>query len=88
MAIPAGFEPANLSYGRLRATCRVSASVLCLVLRDMRLAVVIPLGVTPCVAFAVVLDGPDRPMRLGILPLHFSQFVDEIDAGHGRLQWA
>ena len=67
---------------------RLSASVPCLVLRDMRFAVVIPLGVTPCVAFAVLLDGTDRPVRLGILPLHFSQFVDEIDAVHGRLQWA
>jgi hypothetical protein len=60
-------------------------SVPCLILRNVRLAVVIPLGMTPGVAVAVVFEGPHGPMRIGILPLHFSQFVDEIDGLHVTL---
>jgi hypothetical protein len=40
---------------------------------------------TPSMAFAVVLYGPRGPVRLNILPLHLSQFVDEVDAVHCRL---
>jgi hypothetical protein len=53
-----------------------------LVLRNVRFAVVIPLGMTPGMAVAVLLEGTHGPMRIGRLPLHFSQFVDEIDGLH------
>jgi len=56
-----------------------------LILRNVPFAVVIPLGMTPRMARAVLLDGPRRPVRLGISPLHVGQFVDEIDAVYCRL---
>jgi hypothetical protein len=40
---------------------------------------------TPGVAVAVVFEGTHGSMRIGILPLHFSQFADEIDALHVTL---
>jgi hypothetical protein len=48
----------------------------------MPFAVIVPFGVMPGVAFAVGVDGAHGPMRIGKLPLHFSQFLDEIDAVH------
>jgi hypothetical protein len=40
---------------------------------------------TPGVAVAVVFEGTHGSMRIGILPLDFSQFVDEIDGLHVTL---
>src|SRR3990172_3932112 len=64
-----GDRPPN-RYGRVRQMQGLSSSLPWLILRNVPFAVVIPLSVTPSVAFAVVFDGTRRPMRISILPLH------------------
>ena len=61
------------------------SSLPSLILRNLCFAAVIPLRMTPGVAVAVVFEGTHGSMRIGILPLHFSQFADEIDALHVTL---
>jgi hypothetical protein len=56
-----------------------------LVLRDVLLAVVIKLGMAPCVAVAIGLERPRRPMRIVILLLKLGQFGDDFDPGHWRI---
>ena len=55
------------------------------ILRDALLAVVIEVGMAPCVAAAIGFKGPCRPLRIVILLLKLGQSDDDSDPDHWRI---